>query len=320
MNNSCERVGSVGYMNEFPSFDLPDFEIQEYNKRFHEANVIIDASASHIHYPDHWGGLSIKCAFNGSEHYRTSKTHYRIDDTSFLIFNEGNLYSSWIDDSKSVQSFTLNMTPAFEREATNAILSSQSALIDDPFKNNLHRVRFLECLYSHGGGITNLMMQMRSLGNNLAINSLRLEEMFFDLFVSMNALQSNTHFQTGDSALRKPARLELYQRLLYAKDYMSSCYRDNLTLSDISNVACLNKFHFLRQFKKAFGRTPHQFLTSTRINAAVGRLSTTSDTLSQVSRDVGYLDVASFSKLFKRSTGYSPAAYRLLPWRKLTFL
>ncbi len=309
MINRCDRVGSVGYMGEFPNFNLPDFDIDQYNKRFHDANVIIDASASRIYYPEHWSGLSIKCAFNGSENYRTPKTHYRVDDSSFLVFNEGNLYSSWIDHTKPVQSFTLNMTPAFEREATNALLCSGSSMLDDPHRNNSGRIHFLECLYRHDGYITKLMMQMRALAKDLAINSLRLEEMYFDLFVEMNSIQNRSHAKNNND-LRQPARYELYQRLLRARDLMYSCFNDHLTLADISEVACLNKFHFLREFKKTFRKTPHEFLTEVRIGAAREKLVRTSDTLAQICGDVGYVDLTSFSKLFKRITGYAPAEYR----------
>lgn len=312
MINRCERVGSIGYMNEFPDFKVPDFEIQSYNRRFHEANVIIDAPASQIHYPEHWGGLSIKCAFNGSENYRTTKTHYRVDDSSFLVFNEGNLYSSWIDETKPVDSFTLNMTPGFEKQATSALLSSQASIIDDPLKSYPDRIRFIECLYHHGGGITELMMKMRALAKDLRRNSLRLEEMFFELFIAMNSLQTTTHLSPDQSYLRRPARLELYQRLLRARDFMQSCFSGNLTLSAISEVACLNKFHFLREFRRAFGKTPHRFLTEARMAAACDKMSRTSDPIAKVCNDVGYDDLASFCKLFKKETGYTPAAYRLI--------
>lgn len=311
MSNRCDYVGAIGYMREFPDFRTPKFEVDSYNRRFHNANVIIDASATEIFYPEHWGGLSIKCAFNGSEHYRTSQAHYRVNDSSFLVFNEGNLYSSWIKDTKSVESFTLNMTPSFEREATRALTCSQNSMIDDPVREGIVRLRFLECLYNHRGELTSLMMQMRSLAKDLSSNHVRLEEMFFELFTAMTCLQTKTHLAPGGS-LRPSSREELYQRLLRARDFMWSCFQEDLTLSDISDVACMNKFHFLRQFKKAFRVTPHQFLTRMRMTAACQRLVNTEEPVGSICSSVGYVDITSFSKLVKRWTGYSPAKYRLL--------
>jgi len=296
-------------MREFPDFRMPQFEIDSYNQRFHDVNVIIDASATEIYYPQHWGGLSVKCAFNGSEHYRTNQTHYRVNDSSFLVFNEGNLYSSWIEDTKQVSSFTLNMTPSFERQATCALIGSQQSMIDDPSREGT-RLRFLECLYEHGGDVTNITMKMRTLAKDLAANHLRLEELFFELFAAMNALQTTKYFPPPDSEVRPSAREELHQRMLRARDLMISCFQEDLTLSDISRAACLNKFHFLRQFKETFGTTPHQFLTNMRMKAACEQLANTEDPIALVSANVGYTDLSSFSKLVKRRTGHSPAMYR----------
>jgi AraC-like DNA-binding protein len=309
MANHCYRAGNIGYMFEFPDFKAPQFRIQSYNQRFHEANIIIDAGASEVFYPDHWGGLSVKCAFNGSEHYRTSKTHYRVDQSSFLILNEGTCYSSWIDDTRRVNSFTLNMTPAFEREATAALLCSQKTMVDDPRHVSKERLRFFECLYHHDADITTHMMHMRKLVNDLGTHHLLLEEMFFGLFEKINALQNSAH-PTDDATAGSPIDTEVYQRLLHARDYISSSYHEELTLSQISEIACLNKFHFLRQFRKAFHLTPHQFLTGVRMKAACEKLNHSDDPVSQIISDVGYSDVASFSKLFKRTTGYTPTKYR----------
>jgi len=76
-------------MNEFPDFNEPGFDIEHYNKRFHQSNVVIRTSASSVDYPLHWGPRSVKCSFKGEEHYETGNSHYAADDEHFLVFNHG---------------------------------------------------------------------------------------------------------------------------------------------------------------------------------------------------------------------------------------
>src|ERR1044071_7125355 len=103
-------------MDEFPDFNEPGFDIDLYNERFYNSNVVIRASAREVQYPLHWGPLSVKCSLNGEEHYRSGDSHYAVDEDHFLVFNNGKMYSSWIDSSTQVDSLTLNITPRFRSE------------------------------------------------------------------------------------------------------------------------------------------------------------------------------------------------------------
>ncbi|MDB5932726.1 MAG: AraC family transcriptional regulator [Massilia sp.] len=66
----------------------------------------------------------------------------------------------------------------------------------------------------------------------------------------------------------------------------------------------------LRRLKAETGQTPLGYLQGERINLAKRLLESGSVTVAQVTERVGYLDVATFSTLFKRLAGQSPAQYR----------
>lgn len=66
----------------------------------------------------------------------------------------------------------------------------------------------------------------------------------------------------------------------------------------------------LRRLKAETGQSPLEYLQGERINVAKRLLESGSLSLAQITERVGYLDVATFSTLFKRLAGQSPAQYR----------
>ena len=62
--NLCDEIF---IMKDFPDFNIPGFNIEAYNQRFKQKNVIIHARSKDVSYPEHWGCLSIKCAFRRTE-------------------------------------------------------------------------------------------------------------------------------------------------------------------------------------------------------------------------------------------------------------
>ncbi|HMZ79543.1 MAG TPA: helix-turn-helix transcriptional regulator, partial [Acidobacteriota bacterium] len=83
-----------------------------------------------------------------------------------------------------------------------------------------------------------------------------------------------------------------------------------LTLADIAQVACLSPNHLLRTFKQAFQMTPHQMLTSTRLEAAKRLLKTTHHSVTEICLMVGFESLGSFSWLFRNKVGCSPDTFR----------
>ena len=66
---------------------------------------------------------------------------------------------------------------------------------------------------------------------------------------------------------------DTYERLVRARRFIDECYYLPLDLEQISGEACLSRYHFLRLFRRAFNKTPHQYLTQRRIEKAKELLS-----------------------------------------------
>jgi AraC-like DNA-binding protein len=103
-------------------------------------------------------------------------------------------------------------------------------------------------------------------------------------------------------------KVYLYQRIVQAKLFIDNNYADKIDLDNISDEAYFSKFHFIRLFKKVYGKTPHQYLTFVRIEKAT-LLFRAGKPVTEVCYAVGFESLSSFGSLFKRIVGGTPSAF-----------
>jgi len=103
-------------------------------------------------------------------------------------------------------------------------------------------------------------------------------------------------------------KIYLYKRIVQAKIFIDDNYAENIDLNNIADEACFSKFHFMRLFTKIYRKTPHQYLTTVRIEKAM-QLLRTDMPVSKVCYAVGFESLSSFSGLFKKIVGITPSAY-----------
>ena len=112
-----------------------------------------------------------------------------------------------------------------------------------------------------------------------------------------------------------PVAEVLYERIVAAKVFIDENYHQPISLDEISQKAFLSPYHFHRLFRYVYKRTPHQYLTSKRIERAKSLLSENKQ-VSEVCSKVGFESLGSFSVLFKKEIGFAPTYYRNMAWLK----
>jgi AraC-like DNA-binding protein len=100
------------------------------------------------------------------------------------------------------------------------------------------------------------------------------------------------------------------RHLLRAKDLADARYHDPLDVPALARVAHLSPAHFSREFRRAFGETPHQYLVTRRLERAAALLRNTDRSIVEICLAVGLRSVGSFTTSFGRAYGLSPTAYR----------
>lgn len=109
---------------------------------------------------------------------------------------------------------------------------------------------------------------------------------------------------------------DIYQRIAAAKVFIDQNYHESIDLDRISRQALLSRFHFHRLFTRIYKKTPHQYVTQTRVEAAKLLLAKEGISITEVCNMIGFESPGSFSSLFSKQNGYSPQYYRNIAWLK----
>jgi AraC-like DNA-binding protein len=100
------------------------------------------------------------------------------------------------------------------------------------------------------------------------------------------------------------------RHLLRAKDLADARYFEPLGVDDLARAAGLSRAHFSREFRRAFGESPHAYLLTRRLERAAALLRTTDNSVAEVCLAVGLQGIGSFTTSFKRAFGKTPTEYR----------
>jgi AraC-like DNA-binding protein len=92
------------------------------------------------------------------------------------------------------------------------------------------------------------------------------------------------------------------------RDLIDARFRQNMTLRDASDVLHAHPAHLVRAFGREFGISPHQYLTSRRVDLA-RRLLLGGMPPSLAAAEAGFYDQSHLTRHFKHVLGTSPGKY-----------
>lgn len=105
----------------------------------------------------------------------------------------------------------------------------------------------------------------------------------------------------------EPSAVSWLQRGL---DYMEIHYADGITIEEVARHAGVGRTHFSKKFHECYGTTPVRHMQRLKLDEARMLLEQTTYSLSEIAHSVGYPDLFSFSKAFKKHHGLPPKQYR----------
>jgi len=274
-------------------------------------NEIISQNSCTSSFTGLTGKYSINMVFNGAADYKVNKRELRLHPENFIFLNNYTNYSSRIDSAIPVNALSVFFDPRFVQDFEYS-RKSGAVLLDNPFDYKYENPVFVESIYPLQGALKDNLLNLAGLINSNTTNQLLLNDCLHDCLLNYYSIY-NTEVVNRTASLKflsHVTKSEILRRLSMAKDYIISNYNKNIRLDDIAQMACLSINHLLRTFKQAYQQSPHQFLTTFRLQQAKYYLRNTDYPVSEIVDMVGFECPSSFIRLFRSSFNVTPGQYR----------
>jgi len=100
------------------------------------------------------------------------------------------------------------------------------------------------------------------------------------------------------------------QRIGEAVSYIEANFAEAITIDELTDRARCSATQLRRIFQAAYGVSPHEYLTRTRVNRAMMMLRDSDLDITTIAHACGYHDSSYFTRTFRKTTGLTPSAYR----------
>jgi AraC-like DNA-binding protein len=149
-----------------------------------------------------------------------------------------------------------------------------------------------------------LTEQLRLLFNQVDNNASKLltETLLYALMLRLRLRHSSLRHVPKDISGSKA-------KLIRVKEYLDFYPAEDISLKQLSIIAGLSQYHFIRQFKKMFDLAPHSYQVQARLKKAKTLLKAGVKPV-MVATDCGFHDQSHFNRHFKKALGTSPSKFQ----------
>jgi AraC-like DNA-binding protein len=241
------------------------------------------------------GPLSVKAVIEGRATWTTGAGTFELVPGAVLVLNDGEEYCVEIDALQPVETFCFFFARGFVEDAWRAETSPSDRLLDEPFRV-VEPLRFGP---SRGEALRRAYADGPSDASFYAV-ALELVRGRGDVARRIARLP----------AVRAATREELARRVAVATSFLHANLDRRVSVAEAAREACLSPFHFHRIFAALHGVTPHRYVTRLRLERACALLRATDEDVATVAFRCGFESLGSFTTLFTRTFGVSPARFR----------
>lgn len=261
----------------------------------------LDFTSTHI------APFSVKFVLTGNESYEFDNRRLTVTTDNFLIMNRNQPYSSSIESRHLTTSLCVFFSNDLYESAYRFTRTSEERALDEPCYTPDGHFNFHQHLRWKDQQHVAVLQRL----NDCSHSDLSLDQWFCSMMeLAINDLKTEIRQRENVRSKKPGTRKEIHKRLSAAIDYIHEYSHTSLSLTQLSTIACLSMFHFLRSFKEVFQVTPHQYLTTIRLKRASEMLRKTELHVSEIALICGFNDHTTFTRQFGRHNGISPAHFR----------
>ncbi|WP_422661133.1 AraC family transcriptional regulator [Paenibacillus sp. EC2-1] len=139
------------------------------------------------------------------------------------------------------------------------------------------------------------------------LHRLRSQSLLMEVIYTILSSQKNNHkiaapsehTEAGNKNKRRHANLVLL------KNYVKDHFAENISYEELEKLSGWTKNYIILRFKKTYNITPMQFQIQLRIERAKELAIQSNLSITEIAHQIGYADVHTFGKIFKRKSGLS---------------
>ena len=234
-----------------------------------------------------------------------------------FFFEKGRFFE--YQKMKRPYSISMEEYEQLSEKAFKAILAKQPSALED-ISDCLELIRNI-----HYGNKQAVIMRAMNYTGEMAYRLHRYDLLGGDFYKIQDALQEKV--LSSETFLQLKNTILDYYRVLLAeinsksrtgrktiteqiKKYIQENYMEDLTVNELSSIACVSPGYFSHMFKNETGQSFKSYLTDTRMKAAATLLLSSDLRLYEISEKVGYNNVRNFTDAFSKKYGVSPSKYK----------
>ncbi len=249
--------------------------------------------------------FSLKCVFAGEEHYVVNNARKQVRSGQLLMVNN---QSEVTRISSRGTSFSIFLGADLLSECYRSLTMSDQQLLDAPLTEKSNELKlFDDVIPGHLDFLVHLKASLKA-NPDLIIPADYYFEIGQQLLLHQNdLLRQIDRLDRGKLATRQ----EVFKRLNRARHYLNDTLCEKFNLNELSRISMLSKFQLIRDFKRAFGTTPHRYFILKKLALAHEMIQSQPHlSLQEIAFQLNYSSLSSFSRQFKSVYGVSPRGVR----------
>lgn len=250
--------------------------------------------------------VAAKFVLSGEETYYLQRRKFTVKKGEYIIGNGGHFAE--VEMKSPTSGLCLDISHEVIKEVADLYFEQSDFiefLLGDAFLINTYKTQNTSLGLQLQSLVLNRLQADKTLESNLFT-----EELFLSLGESIVLDQSKVFGELSKLKFKKRiVSDENYRRLSAAKDFIDEEFTTDISVENLTQIACMSKFNFIRLFKLSFGISPYRYLLSRRLNYAKA-LILNGEKVTEVAFKTGFADVAAFSKAFKAQFSVAPSKLR----------
>jgi len=255
-------------------------------------------------------GIALKYVLQGKESYRVGEEKIELGSQQYLITNEYQPCFVKIDRQEESKGICIDIRRAFVKD----ILFNLNFPNQDCEPEKIDKFLFSEdCFIS---GFTS-SIDLNKILHRVSILAQKKEDILFSeeilKDITLRLLLDQKAFIRNYYRLdmvKSTTRKENFRRLESAREILHDCItNDEIDFRQLGRQVGLSEFRLHHLFKQAYQCSPYQYYLTRKIEKSVELYLKNKKSWTEIAYYLGFADIASFSKVFKKIKGSSPSAF-----------